>query len=187
MWKKLQLKIRSLDIFKSYTGKGEISLGVGNKEAKIMIIMNNIDDESLKENLYNCFEAKKLKNVLRVTGLDINNDIYLTSFYKLDSKKAEINPKNMNELLDILLSEIILVNPSIIITLGEEVFKIILSDALNMELSNIKINFEKNVLNIYDYKNKILIPLYSMEEISNIPKEKKLEVVDILKKIKEKN
>lgn len=185
MWKKLLLRAKSLDIYRNYNGSGEISLGVGNKNSKIMVIMNNIEDEALMDNIYETFEAKKLRSVFNAVGIDLEKDVYLTSFYKLDRKKLIINPKSQEELVDLLISEIVLINPEIIITLGEEVFKILISDSFNIELDKLRIDFTNNVSKMFEYNKKVLIPLYSMDEISKQPKEKKIEVVEILKKIKE--
>lgn len=44
-----------------------------------------------------------------------------------------LDPKSKEELIDILFSEIILINPKAIITVGEEVFNILASDNLNLD------------------------------------------------------
>ena len=88
MWRKLDLLVRSLDVYINYRGKGKIMLNNGNISSDIMLILTDIkDDALLSKNILNSPEGQKIKDIFNFVGIPID-DIYITSLYKLDRRKV---------------------------------------------------------------------------------------------------
>ncbi|WP_156300334.1 uracil-DNA glycosylase family protein [Streptobacillus canis] len=187
MWKELEYRVRTLEVFKNYKGTGEIMLGQGNRNSDIMLILPDIETKALENgNILESDSGKVLENILKYVGIDIEN-IYITSLYKLDKEYIRFNSNTTEELLDVLITEIMYVNPKYIVTVGEEVFNLLVSDAIGKNFKNLNININNCVGNIYDYFKKVLIPIYDILYISRAKKEEKVKIVNVLKMIKEKN
>lgn len=184
MWRELELKIRTLDIFKNYQGNGNILLSSGNKNTDIMVIFNDIkNDALLEENIYSSDDGDKVKKILNYVGID-EKKVYTTSLYKLEKKLINLSNIDKIELLEILLTEIMLINPKYIITFGEEVFNIIVSYFNDRDVNKINVNMQNVVGNMYDFNSTILIPIYDIEYISRASKIEKTKIANILRSIK---
>lgn len=155
-----------------------------NKDAKYMLILNDINDETLESaDLLNSFEGKKLRDIFNFISIDIGK-MYITSLYKMQKDLMSLDSNSKDELIDILMSEIILVNPQAIISIGEEVFNILVSDNLNLDYNKKNIDIYKVVGNVYNYYNKLLIPIYDIPYISNAKKEEKAKIIQGLRILK---
>lgn len=83
MWDKLELRLKSLKAYRNYLGKGKVMLYPKNKDAKYMLILNDINDETLESaDLLNSFEGKKLRDIFNFISIDIGK-MYITSLYKM--------------------------------------------------------------------------------------------------------
>ncbi len=187
MWKELEYRIRTLSVYRSYKDNTEIMLGQGNRKSKIMLILPDIEKEALENgNILDSNSGKVIQNIFKYLGIDLDN-IYITSLYKLDKNFIRYDSNIIEELLDVLITEIMYVDPKYIVTIGEEVFNILISDALGKDNKKMNVNINKCVGNIYEYFEKALIPIYDISYISKAKKEEKFKIVEVLKLIKEKN
>ena len=184
MWRRIGLKLRTLDTYISYRGKGKSILSEGNENAEIMIILNDIKEEALLSGeILNSEEGKKLKDILNFIGIKLS-DVYLTSLYKLDKGYINIGYNTIDGLLDILHTEILLVNPKYIISVGQEVFNVLVSDNLNLDMSKSNVDVYNSVGKIFKYNNMALIPIYDLSYITRAKKEEKSKIVEVLRSIK---
>ncbi len=125
LWEDLMFEIASTNIIKFDNREEKVFLGVGNKSAKLMFIG---DDPNLYEN--GDGEMKKESSgeffikLCELVGLNFKN-IYLTNFIKCNAKLSEMNSSEIDFYKDILQMEIALVNPTVIIPLGKDVFNIL--------------------------------------------------------------
>ena len=180
MWRKLDLLVRSLDIYKNYRGQGKIMLNNGIVDSDIMLILSDIKDEALlNKNILSSDEGKKIKDILNFVGIS-TDDIYITSLYKLDRKFVSVDKKNLEKLLDILRSEIFLVNPKYIITVGGEVFNVLISDLAKLDINKNNTDFYNSIGKMYNYEERALIPIYDFAYILGSTKEEKKKMVDVL-------
>ena len=183
MWRKLDLLVRSLDVYINYRGKGKIMLNNGNISSDIMLILTDIkDDALLSKNILNSPEGQKIKDIFNFVGIPID-DIYITSLYKLDRRFLSVDKKSLENLLDALRSEIFLVNPKYIITVGGEVFNLLISDIAKMDITTNNVNFYNSVGKMYDYEGRALVPIYDFSYILKSTKEEKKKMVDVLEVI----
>lgn len=183
MWRKLDLLVRSLDVYINYRGKGKIMLNNGNISSDIMLILTDIkDDALLSKNILNSPEGQKIKDIFNFVGIPID-DIYITSLYKLDRRFLSVDKKSLENLLDVLRSEIFLVNPKYIITVGGEVFNLLISDIAKMDITTNNVNFYNSVGKMYDYEGRVLVPIYDFSYILKSTKEEKKKMVDVLEVI----
>lgn len=184
MWRNLELKFRTLDIRNQYKGKGKPIIFNGNKEADIMIILNDIKDEALiSEDILNSVEGKKMIDILNATFIKLS-DVYITSLYKLDKNFVNKDHKTMEDLLDILQIEIMLVNPKYIITVGEELFGLLVSDSQNLDINKKNVDIKNNVGKIYRYNGMALIPIFDLSYIiDKATREEKNKILKVLRSI----
>ncbi|CAM3180598.1 uracil-DNA glycosylase family protein [Streptobacillus felis] len=185
MWKELEYRIRTLDVYRNYKENVEIMQGMGNKNANIMLILNDVEKEAFEnENILESNKGRVVKNIFNFVGINLD-EIYITSLYKLEKSNIIFNSNTTDELLDVLITEIMLVNPKYIITVGEEVFNVLISDSLGKDIKKNNVNINKCVGNIYNYFNKVLVPIYDIQYITKSKKEEKMKIVEVLKLIKE--
>lgn len=184
MWKELELMAKTIKPYISYRGRGKMIFSQGNKNAKIMVILNDIKEEALKnEDIFESDEGKKLKQFLLVMNINLD-DVYVTSLYKIDKKYINQDSKNTKELLDILITEIMLLNPKYILSFGMEVFNLLVSENLGLELNKNNVNLSNSLANLYKYSDSILIPLYDIENIKKASKEEKNKIMEVIRSIK---
>lgn len=182
-WKDLELKFELMGFKDKYKGKGEPIFSQGNKEAKIMLIFPEIDDEALLNyDIYASALSEKMKVLLEFYNLNIDN-IYTSSLYKLDKKYIKITKEEYLELIDILISEIELLKPEYILTIGQEVFNVLISDKHNLDVFKTNVDVNKHLIDSFEYFGVELIPLVDLERLLNLSKEEKILIKNMLRRI----
>lgn len=147
--------------------------GFGNPEAEIMFIdgfPSILEDESGESFVGRSGES--LKNMItKVLGLNVN-DIYLTHVLKCrPSHHHKILESELCSCQPYLLKQIELINPKVIVTLGELAYTRLVKDNSNFEQARgQKIPFE----------NKTLVPLYHPSHLLRNPSLKKCTMDDLL-------
>ena len=133
-----QLSFAIDDIVKDMENNGEISdefestkhvLKSGNPYAKLMVIGRDLGQEELAtEAVLIGVSGQILRTTLHDAGLDVDEDVYLTNLvpFKPKMNKA-FSPQIVNKFSWILDSQIQIVKPRIIITLGKEASDFVLS------------------------------------------------------------
>lgn len=180
MWDEIEIRVRTMDFFKTYLGEGNILLGEGNKKAKYLLIFLDFKDEALKNSMALTSKTMNLyKKMLNLTKIDLSQ-IYITSIYKLDKSLVNISNKNLEELIDILLLQINLINPEYILAIGNETFNLMVNIGLNLDYKTNKVDIFKCLGNRYDFFSKILIPILDEEELKKAHSFYKKKIVDSL-------
>jgi DNA polymerase len=146
----------------------------GDPNANIMFIGDypNSSDESTGEIFTGRsgeMLTKMIENVLHLK----KEDIYLTNILKCRSIKSQtILPKHAHTCLPYLLKEIELVQPKIILTLGESAYFYLTGD--NTPLNNIRGSIQQK-------KDYLVIPTYHPNYLLRNPSAKKDALADLLK------
>jgi len=147
--------------------------GFGNHNANVMIIDGSpsmVEDESA-DSFSGRSGSSLQKMIENVLGLSIN-DIYLTHALKCKpSHHHTILDSELSSCKPYLLKQIELVNPKIIITLGELAYTSLIKDASSFEnVRGQKIPYDK----------KILIPIYHPSHLLRNPSLKKCTMDDLI-------
>lgn len=147
--------------------------GFGNPNAEIMFIdafPSMIEDES--GDSFSGRSGNSLQKMIEnVLGLSIN-DIYLTHALKCrPSHHHKVLDSELSSCKPYLLKQIELVNPKIIVTLGELAYTTLIKDATAFE----NIRGEK-----IPYEKKILIPIYHPSHLLRNPSLKKCTMSDLV-------
>lgn len=180
MWEELEKEIKlydEVDILKLGT---EPFLGIGNRNAKILILFDQVTD-SMYENksILKNKQIDKLTIIFDFIGININ-ECYITCLNKYYNKMNKIEDKNRKYAISTFLKEVYLVQPEYIITIGEPVFNYLFRYYTKKEEN---VDILKNVGKIFDFYGKKLVPIYDMEYIPKLKKEDKTKLVKILKEI----
>jgi len=147
--------------------------GIGSPNAKIMFVDGSpsmIEDESA--NSFSGRSGSSLeKMITNVLGLNVH-DIYLTHVLKCrPSHQHKILDSELSSCKPYLFKQIELVNPEIIVTLGELAYTSLINDDTDFE----KVRGQK-----IPYEGKILIPLYHPSHLLRNPSLKKCTMDDLI-------
>ena len=147
--------------------------GFGNHKADVMIIDGSpsmVEDESA-DSFSGRSGSSLQKMIENVLGLSIN-DIYLTHALKCKpSHQHTILDSELSSCKPYLLKQIELVDPKVIITLGELAYTTLIKDASSFEnVRGQKIPYEK----------KILVPIYHPSHLLRNPSLKKCTMDDLI-------
>ncbi len=147
--------------------------GFGSKNAKIMFVdykVSEFDDSS--NNYFNGKSGVMLKNMItNVLQLPLEN-IYYTHIIKCKPFENKELTNEENSCKNYLLQQIKLINPEIIVTLGEKAYKTLTNDKSEFEnIRGVMIKFE----------NKKLFALYHPNFILRNPNKKKVLYNDLIK------
>ena len=149
-----------------------VLFGFGNEHSKIMFIN---DEPSSAEDELGFFYAgksgellaKMIENVLNIK----KEDVYITNLVKCKSSNT-LNKSNVDSCNDYLLKQIELVNPSLIITLGEKTYSYLFDNNQNFSL----IRGKETLFNSIK-----VIPTFSPSFLLRNPSSKKDAYYDMLK------
>lgn len=149
-----------------------VLFGEGNSNASIMFIS---DEPSATEDELKSFYvgkigeqlAKMIENVLPLK----KEDVYITNLVKCRSSEG-INQSHFSSCSSYLYKQIELVNPKIIVALGEKAYHYLTND--NTPFTQIRGKETR-------YKNAILIPTFSVNHLIRNPSSKKEAFADMLK------
>lgn len=149
-----------------------ILFGFGNENSKIMFIN---DEPSAAEDELGFYYAgksgellaKMIENVLNIK----KEDVYITNLVKCKSSNT-LNKSNVDSCNDYLLKQIELVNPSLIITLGEKTYSYLFDNNQNFSL----IRGKETLFNSIK-----VIPTFSPSFLLRNPSSKKDAYYDMLK------
>lgn len=147
--------------------------GFGNIHAKIMFIdgfPSMVEDESA--NSFSGRSGSSLeKMITQVLGLNIN-DVYLTHILKCrPSHQHTVLSSELSSCKPYIFKQIELVNPDIIVTLGELAYTSLINDAHS---------FEQARGHKIPYENKILVPIYHPSHLLRNPSLKKCTMDDLI-------
>lgn len=149
-----------------------ILFGFGNENSKIMFI--NDEPSSAEDELGFYYAgksgellAKMIENVLNIK----KEDVYITNLVKCKSSNT-LNKSNVDSCNDYLLKQIELVNPSLIITLGEKTYSYLFDNNQNFSL----IRGKETLFNSIK-----VIPTFSPSFLLRNPSSKKDAYYDMLK------
>ncbi len=150
-----------------------VMIGFGNPDADIMFIDGSpsmIEDES-EDSFTGRSGASLRKMIENVLELDIN-EIYLTHVLKCrPSHQHSILDSELSSCKPYLFKQIELVNPKVIVTLGELAFNSLIKDENTFEnVRGQKIPYEK----------RILVPIYHPSHLLRNPSLKKCTMTDLI-------
>ena len=159
MWNDLKLEI---DICtKCILEKTRINpiVGEGNKKAEILFVLDSIsEEEDVKQKLLIDRNGKYFKKFLEYSKLDLKKCYFttLTKCYKADNIIEEENISACSVFLD---TQIALVNPKYIISVGERPTKALIKSQ--------KVDIKKMFAKEYDYFGITVIPIYDIDYFLN--------------------
>jgi len=150
--------------------------GYGDKNATIMIIDFSVSESQDRNNEYYSGRSGEMLQHMIQNSLSKNiEDIYYTHTIKCKPLNSNIpSSSEWNSCKNYLFSQIEFIQPKVIITLGEDVYRNITSD---------KEIFEKIRGHIIDFQTYKLIPIYHPKHLLRNPELQKTTLND-LKKIK---
>ena len=153
-------------------------IGKGNKKAKILFVLENISEkEDLKKELLIDKKGEYFKKFLEYSNIDLTK-CYFTTLTKCSSHGENIENNCIKRCKDYMITQIALLNPEYIVTVGEVVTK-------NFIKSNEEI---KNMIGkIYGYKGKIkIVPIYDTSYLLKASDKEKWIVIRILEELNKK-
>lgn len=146
--------------------------GFGSQNADLMIVDFSVSSaEDSSNSYYSGRSGETLKNMINnVLQLKIE-DVYFTHAIKCKPLNSNIPSKSeFNSCKNYLFSQIELVQPKVIVTLGEDAYtKIIGEDG----------DFEKERGHVIDFQNYKLIPIYHPQYLLRNPESKKTALNDL--------
>ncbi|MGL4868207.1 MAG: uracil-DNA glycosylase family protein [Cetobacterium sp.] len=120
----LKFEIGGTDAFRN--SKEKVILGTGNFEGKVMFIGddNNLYlDENLK--VRSGSSGEFLIKLCDIVGL-LPEEYYITTLTKSDKKYRELEERDKRDLKEYLIMQISLINPKVIVALGQDVAELLL-------------------------------------------------------------
>ncbi|MCK5780753.1 MAG: uracil-DNA glycosylase [Psychrilyobacter sp.] len=153
LWDELNFEINSCKIFKQEDKDSKILLGGGNRKAKLLFIgddPNLFEDENLRvgKNTSGTF----FKNLYDLVDLSTDT-FFMTNIVKCNLKLKDLSNEEKEKYSEILDMQIALLNPEIIVTMGQEATRFLMRD------NSLKINDIRGKTFNWDGGIKI-IPLY---------------------------
>ena len=169
---KLQKEISSCHLCDLNKSRTQSMIGIGDENADVMIVDYSVSQSEDTENRYfTNRNGEILKNMCQnVLGLELK-DIYFTHSIKckpLNSNKPSLSEYNTCK--PYLLSQIELIKPKIIITLGKEAYEN-LTDEID--------SFEDARGHICNFKNYKIVPIYHPNYLLRNPELKKITLNDL--------
>lgn len=137
LWEELNFEINTCKVFKKNEKDNKVLLGGGNRNCNLLIIG---DDPNL-------FEDENLRTAPNSTGAFFKNlyelvelppeEFYLTNIVKCNLRLKDLSKEEKKTYSDVLDMQIALLNPKIIVTLGQEVSRFLLRDQ-TLKISEIR-------------------------------------------------
>ncbi len=180
MWEEIEKDIKLYDECNYLHLDQDPIMGIGNKNAKIMVVFDKVTHSmNEKSNILNSIEYEKLKVIFDFVKINID-DCYFTCFNKYYNKMQSIEFKDRKYSMSIFLKEMYLVEPEYIVSVGEDIFNYLYKYYTHKENN---VDILKNVGKIFEFYNKKLIPIYDIEYIGKLNRDKKRELAQVLKEI----
>ncbi|OQY41820.1 MAG: hypothetical protein B6227_03975 [Fusobacteriia bacterium 4572_74] len=119
LWEELSFEINTCKIFKKSEKDSKVLLGGGNRNSNLLFIG---DDPNLFED-----DGVFFKNLYELVDLS-PEEFYLTNIVKCNLKLKDLTQEEKKIYADVLDMQIALLNPKIIVTLGQEISRFLLRD-----------------------------------------------------------
>ncbi len=150
-----------------------VMCGTGNPQATVMFIdaFPSMNEDETGQSFSGNSGASLQKMIENVLGLNIN-EVYLTHVLKCrPSHNHKVLDSELSSCKPYLLKQIELVNPKVIVTLGELAYNSLIKDATAFE----NVRGEK-----IPYEKKILVPIYHPSHLLRNPSLKKCTMGDLI-------
>lgn len=132
LWEELKFEVGSIPAIHNENRDGRIMLGSGNREGDILFVG---DDGSLYENeelkVIPGSAGEFLIKLCDITEIDPDS-YYITTLSKGKMKFRELSPRDREVLKECLEMQIALMNPSVIVAMGQEAAEILLDREVKM-------------------------------------------------------
>ena len=128
LWEELNFEINTCKIFKKDEKDSKVLLGGGNREANILFVGDDpslFEDENLRVSPSS--SGAFFKSLYELVDL-LPSDFYLTNIVKCNLRLKNLSPEEKQIYSDILDMQIALINPKIIVPLGQEATRFLLHD-----------------------------------------------------------
>ena len=170
MWNDLKLEI---DICtKCVLEKTRINpiVGEGNKKAEVLFVLDSVsEEEDIKQQLLADKNGKYFKSFLEYSKLDLKK-CYFTTLTKCSSHGNIIEQESILQCNEFLITQIALINPKYIVTVGERATRSLLE---NDEKEDIK-----------DFYGEIkIVPIYDISYLFKATDKEKWKLIKILEKL----
>ncbi|WP_067141422.1 hypothetical protein [Oceanivirga salmonicida] len=180
MWNEIEKDIKLYEECNYLNIDQEPVHGIGNEKAKVVIVFDKVTHSMFeKRGILDSFEYEKLKVIFDFAKIDIK-ECYFTCLNKYYNKMQSIDYDKRKYAMSIFLKEIYLIEPEYIVSIGEDIFNYLYKYYTKKETN---IDILKNVGKIFGFYGKKLVPIYDIEYISKLSKEKKRELIKVLKEI----
>lgn len=179
MWEELDEEIKLCIDCNPSKSKIEHLLGEGNREAKVVVIFDNITESMINsKSILKSEEVKFLDLILNFSNIK-KEQCYYTTLVKYYNSSYTMEKERIAS-IPYLIKELTLINPEYIIVIGENLFDFLFKYYTN---SNEKVDVVKNVGKIFNFYGTMMIPIYDLAYIKNLKPKDKKKMVDILKEI----
>ncbi len=177
MWNDLEMEIEICNKCILERIRRKPLMGKGNKKGKILFILDSISqEEDIKNELLSDKSGEYFKKFLEYAKLDMEK-CYFTSLTKCSSHGEQIQMESIKKCNEFLVTQIALLNPLFIVTVGENPTRSFLE-----ETEDIKEMAGK----IYDYVgNMKIVPIYDISYLFKATDKEKWNLIKILNKLEE--
>lgn len=175
LWNELELEINLCSKCNLQKISKNQIIGKGNKKSEILFVLNEISyKEDERRELLVDKNGEYFKKFLKFSKIDIKN-CYFTTLTKCSSHGELIKKDNISKCKDFLISQIALLNPKVIVTVGENATK---------EFVDINKDIREIIGNVYDYIGGIkIVPIYDIEYLFRATDKEKWKLIEILSNI----
>jgi len=137
LWEELNFEINTCKILKKEEKDSKVLLGGGNKKSNLLFIgddPNLFEDENLRvgKNTSGAF----FKNLYDLVDLSTDS-FFMTNIVKCNLKLKDLSKEEKEKYFEILDMQIALINPKIIVTMGQEATRFLLRDK-SLKISEVR-------------------------------------------------
>ncbi len=172
MWNDLKLEINICDSCNLSGVRINPIVGMGNQKAKILFVLDEVSfEEDIRKELLVGKNGEYFKKFLEYSKIDMGN-CYFTTLTKCSSHGEIIKKSSIKNCKKFLYTQIALLNPEIIITVGENV---------TLEFIDTDYDIREIIGKIYNYKGGIkVIPIYDIPYLFRASDKEKWKLIKIL-------
>ena len=176
MWNDLKLEINICNRCILERIRNNPIVGVGNEKAEIIFLLDCIsEEEDVKNDLLIDKNGKYFRKFLEYSKLDMKK-CYFTTLTKCSSHGNLIEENCIQKCYDFFITQIALINPKYIITVGERPTRTVLENR-NEDIKNM-------VGKVYDYYGEIkVVPIYDVQYLFKASDKEKWKLIKILEKL----
>lgn len=177
MWNDLKLEINICDSCNLGSVRINPVVGMGNEKAKILFVLDEVSfEEDIRKELLVGKNGEYFKKFLEYSKVDKNN-CYFTTLTKCSSHGEMIKKSSIKSCKMYLYTQIALLNPEIIVTVGENVTR---------EFIDTDYDIREIAGKTYSYKGGIkVIPVYDIPYLFRATDREKWKLIKILEKFSE--